>query len=236
MTFPFGAIPGPRYAAEGGYGPPEGISASITPERLEELRRSPPSDLSDEDLVHLIQHGETALFDILVERYQDRIYNTSMKMLADPDEALDATQEVFMKAFRGLGRFAFKSTFYTWLFQITLNFCRSRLRSRSRASRMKTLPLDAKDEDGEFQAFSLPDDGPQPFETLQKKELLEAAERALELLRPEFREVIVLRDIEGLNYDQIAIVLKCSMGTVKSRLHRARNALARALAPYLERE
>ena len=82
------------------YGPPPGISSDISPERLEELKKMPASDLSDEDLVHLIQNDELHLFDFLVERYQDRIYNTSLRMLSNADEALDAAQEIFVKAYR----------------------------------------------------------------------------------------------------------------------------------------
>ena len=216
------------------YGPPDHISAEITEEELEKLKSSSPFELSDENLVHLIQHGERRHFDILVERFQDRIYNTSLRMLSDQDDALDASQEVFIKAYKGIDRFRFRSTFYTWLFQITLNYCRSKLRSRSRASRLKMLPLDIRNEDGESQALSVPDDEPLPQERLARKELVQAAEDALHKLRPEFKEVIILRDIEGLNYDQISVVLECSMGTVKSRLHRARNALGAALKRYLE--
>ena len=216
------------------YGPPEGISSEISPERLEELEQSPPHDLSDEDLVHLVQNNKLHLFDLLVERYQDRIYNTSLRMLSDPDEALDAAQEIFVKAYRGIPRFAFKSTFYTWLFQITLNFCRSRLRSKGRASRVKMLPLDIRTDDNDMQPMSIPDKEPMPLEKLERRELVAAAEDALSKLRAEFREVIVLRDVEGLNYDQISVVLGCSMGTVKSRLHRARNSLANSLSKYLE--
>ncbi len=224
-----------RKPVEDGYGSSYEEAAQITPEELIRLRSLPIEQLTDEQIVHLVQDGELDLFDTLVSRYQDRIYNTAMRMLYDPDEALDSTQEVFVKAFRGVDRFAFKSTFYTWLFQITLNYCRSRIRSRSRSARLKMLPLDIRSEEGEEQALSLPDDDPSPLENLERKELLSAAERALEKLRPEFREVIMLRDIEGMNYDQIAIVLDCSMGTVKSRLHRARNTLAGLLTRYLER-
>ena len=222
-----------HYSDDRKFGHPAGISTEITEQRLEELRRTVPLDLSDEDLIHLIQNGETHLFDILVEKYQDRIYNTAMRMLSDPDEALDSAQEIFVKAYRGIDRFAFKSTFYTWLFQITLNYCRSRLRSKGRMARTKMLPIDVRNEDGELRALSIPDDGPQPMDVLERRELIAAAEEVLNKLRPEFREVIVLRDTEGLNYDQIAIILNCSMGTVKSRLHRARNALAAGLARYL---
>ncbi|MFA4986429.1 MAG: sigma-70 family RNA polymerase sigma factor [Candidatus Brocadiia bacterium] len=213
---------------------PADYGGVITPEELRDLRSLPPSDLTDAQLVHLVQNGEEQVFDWLVTRYQDRIYNTSVRMLGDADEALEATQEVFVKAYRGVARFEFKSSFYTWLFQIALNYCRSRLRTYGRSGRMKMLPLDAAGDDDEPQAFSIPDDAPLPLDRLERKELAAAAEKALARLRPEFREVIILRDIDGLNYDQIAIMLDCSMGTVKSRLHRARNALAVALRKYIE--
>ena len=189
--------------------------------------------LDDLALVTRTQEGNRDAFSALVARYQDRVLNLVFRRLSDRDLALDVAQEVFLKAYRGLPRFQGDAQFFTWLFRITMNETISARRKLDRRGR--PLSLDATGPDGEL----LGDPADSSFEPAaeaarQDDQLM--VQRAIHALDDELGQVLVLRDIEGLAYAEIAHVLQIPLGSVKSRIHRARQALKEALAQSIERQ
>ena len=176
----------------------------------------------DVELVRRSQRGDGEAFGLLVLRYQDRIYNTTMRLLSDPDDAAEVAQEVFLRAFAHIGGFEGKSAFSTWLYRIAINCALSRRRKRQVAKEVA------------LSDFAGGSGNPHSDETssLEEAERNRLIEEALAALAPDLRSVVVLRDLEGLNYEAVARVLKVSQGTVKSRLHRARNTLRKKLKGF----
>ena len=180
---------------------------------------------TDAELATASGRGEAAAFGELVLRHQDRAFNLAFRLTGSREDAADAVQEAFLKAYRGIRSFRRQSSFYTWLFRIVVNEVRSR--RRSGAARCPSFSLDAADGPG------LRADGPDPSEQASLAERRQIVEEALQSLEFDQRAIIVLRDIEGRDYAEIAEVLGCPQGTVKSKLHRARMALKDVLAPKL---
>jgi RNA polymerase sigma factor (sigma-70 family) len=183
---------------------------------------------ADADEVARARDGDEVAFEALVSRHEAATYRVCRRLLADADEALDATQEAFLRAYRGLARFRGAASFRTWLIGIAINVCRNRLASPTRRAQRRALPLDA-DPATEAVARPLPDPAPGPEARAYGSELRRALLAALAALSAEHREVLVLREIEGLDYAQLAGALGVAEGTVKSRLARARAALRAAL-------
>ncbi len=200
-----------------------------------------PSDgPSDEQLVARAKAGDRSAFDALVIRYKDRIFNLCLRKLGDAEEALDASQEAFLKAYRALGAFEGKSQFYTWLFRIALNasFTRRTRRAREREVVPASLERSARGDagaDGEpaARAVDPPDPRPDPREMTLAAERAAVVEEAIASLPEDLKGIVLLRDIEGLAYEEIAEVLDIPLGSVKSRLHRARLVLRERLKAYL---
>jgi len=174
-------------------------------------------------LIQGARQGDVVCFNRLVERYQREVYNLCLRMLGDGDAAEDATQDAFISAFRGICRFR-GGNFRAWLFRIAANACRDQLRS---SRRRPTTPLDEV-------PFDIEGGDPAPDDIAANLELGVAIKRALAALPYDQRLAVVLRDIEGLEYEEIARVIGCSMGTVKSRIGRGRAALRRDLAQFRE--
>ena len=174
--------------------------------------------------------GDETAFEELVSRREAEVYRLALRMLGNPDDAMEATQDAFLRAYRALPRFRGEAAFRTWLFGIAINVCRSQLASRESRNRRRNVPLDATDhEDGEV-ALSLPAaPGPDPERAAHGAELGVALARALAGLSSEHREILLLREMQGLEYEELASVLSCAVGTVKSRLARARGALRAAM-------
>lgn len=172
---------------------------------------------------------DEAAFEELVTRHEREVFHLARRMLGDHEEALDATQEVFLRVFRGLPSFRAQASLRTWVYGIALNVCRNRLASACRRMDRRCDPLTTVDAEGGEDPLPLPDPGPGPERAAYGAELREALERALAALSPEHREVVLLRDVQALEYDEMAAVLGCALGTVKSRLGRARAALRQAL-------
>lgn len=179
------------------------------------LAGEPSPAVADQDalLVARAREGDREAFRRLVERHHRRIYHIARRMLGDPEGAEDVVQETFLSAFKSLPRFEGRSRFSTWITTIAMNRCRNQIRAAATA-----------------RAVPLADDPPAPPSASPEaqagaRELAVHLERALAELAPEHREVILLRDVEGLPYDAIAEALGLETGTVKSRLHRAREAL-----------
>lgn len=189
--------------------------------------------LDDRALVTRVQEGDRDAFSTLVVRYQERVYNLVLRGLTDQDAALDVAQEVFLKAYRGLARFQGESQFFTWLFRITMNETITARRRRDRRGR--PISLDRTDEDGEKRSDppAATDDPGAAVARLDDQALVQQAIAGLE---DEQAEVLLLRDIDGRSYQEIAEILECPLGSVKSRIHRARLALKDKLAPTIERQ
>ena len=182
---------------------------------------------SDAELVSRAQRGDPAAFSELVERYQDRVYNTCYRMCHNHADALDLTQSAFLKALEALPRFELRATFFTWLFRIAVNLTLSHRRAEGRRP---TLSLRRFEDDGgrpfDPPANNAADD---PAQHVAQVELHQRLEAALGKLDEEFRAAVVLRDVEELDYATIAEILGVPTGTVKSRIHRGRLMLREML-------
>ncbi len=201
--------------------------------------RATSISFQDADLVRQVRGGDTAAFGYLVAKYQDRVYNTCWRICGNVDDARDLTQDAFLKALESIGRFEEKSSFYTWLFRIAVNLTISHGRKRQRRA---TVPLERNPTDREVnrQVVGLIDrlhgsEDDNPERAAQKAETNEFVIRALNALDEDHRTVLVLKDIESLGYEEIAAILSVQLGTVKSRVHRARMALREKLKPVLVR-
>lgn len=187
---------------------------------------------SDAELVRLARSGKPEAFGELVVRYQDRLYNSVYHMAGNERDAEDIAQDVFLRAYEGLRGFRQEAKFSTWLFGIMLNTVRNFWRRQGR--RPAALSLDATAQDGQssFSDPPSPHDGPQ--ETNVREERVARVRAAIDELDEESREILVLRDIEGFSYTELAEVLELPLGTVKSRLYRARAGLKKKLEPMFE--
>jgi len=224
---------------QGGPGNPSPIAASNQMKAAAHGRLDADVRL-DADLVRRSQEGDLGAFGQLVLRYQDRVFNTCWRLCGNVEDARELTQETFLRALQSLRGFRRKSSFYTWLFRIAVNLTIGhRRRNRRAATYQLHEPVREADEYGQaagLVAAQLPAGGSDPPAQAAKEELRQRVIAALGELDDEHRAVIVLRDIESLDYKQIAEVLGVPVGTVKSRLHRARLALRDKLEPWLSEE
>lgn len=192
--------------------------------------------LEDAILVDRLQGGDLAAFAELITRYQDRLYNAQLRIVGHAEDARDLTQETFLRALSAVSSFRGQSGLYTWLFRIGVNLAMNHRRRGQRDQALRN-PRGNHDPVVARQAERLARQAgeraePTPDCQAEASERHELVRRALDELEPRQRAIVVLRDIEGLDYHQIAEVLDLAVGTVKSRLHRARMALRERLAPY----
>ncbi len=170
-----------------------------------------------------------------MRRHQDRVYRLARRLLSDADAALDAAQETFVKAWRALPRFQGNALFTTWLTRIAINQCRNELRRRRTVKHTRPLSLDAPAPgSGALRGEMLAAMGPQAWEVARGREVDAGIRAALSHLDAEAREVLLLREVEDLSYEDMAEVLDVPVGTVRSRLHRARAELRRRMAAVLD--
>ncbi len=183
---------------------------------------------SDDKLVARFREGDLHAFSALVRRYQDRVFGLCLRWLGDAASAEETAQDVFVALFRSLGRFRGESSLSTWIFRITVNHCKNRRVWRTRRAYDRHVPLEGErwDDGPERQVAS---DGPAADAGAEQGSAEALIREGLEALSEEHRQMIVLRDIQDLDYGEIAEVLDLPRGTVKSRLHRARAELARLL-------
>ncbi len=174
-------------------------------------------------LVKKAINGDNSAFEMLMEKHMGIIYNIALRMTANQDDAEDMTQEIMIKIFRSLSSFKGNSKFSTWIYRVAVNTCLDELKKKKNK---KHLSLDAEisGDDGENQ-IEIKDDSPSPEKLAEQNELRDMVAAAVKLLSDEHRAVIVLRDIRGMSYSEIAEILGCSDGTVKSRISRARAQL-----------
>jgi RNA polymerase sigma-70 factor (ECF subfamily) len=187
---------------------------------------------TDDALIARVQRGEKAAFDVLVLKYQHRIVKLVGRYVRNPADALDVAQEVFIKAYRALGNFRGESAFYTWLYRIAINAAKNHLAARGR--RPKEVHLNGPD--GEPLAIDdLQADDETPEKVMLVAEIKATILRTMAALPEDLRTAITLREIDGMSYEEIASAMDCPIGTVRSRIFRAREALDAQLKPLLER-
>jgi RNA polymerase sigma-70 factor (ECF subfamily) len=205
-------------------------SKSLLPQTIQPaLAETKKLPLPDSSLVKRAQAGDMPSFEELVRRYEHKIYNLTYRMLGRDEDASEAMQDAFLRAYRFLPKFEFKSSFYTWLYRIATNVSLTRLRKR-RDSATVSLDEPIGDEDGAVR--EIPDDTRAPALDYRRTEMRDAIQQAVGELPADYRSVIVLRDIEGLANHEVAETLDLSVAAVKSRLHRGRLILREKLARY----
>jgi RNA polymerase sigma-70 factor (ECF subfamily) len=181
------------------------------------------TDLNEKDLIRKAKQGDMLAFEELILKHEKIVYNLALRMMNHSEDAMDISQEVFLKAYRSLSNFDERSAFSTWLYRITHNTCIDEIRKR-KGKQTYSLEEDLESEDGSMQR-QVADDGDTPEESLMRKEQKSEILRALDTLSEEHKAAIILRDVKGLSYEEIAEILELSLGTVKSRINRARNQL-----------
>ena len=190
-----------------------------------------PWTRNEAELVNELQAGSEAAFDWLVTHYHVPVYNLILGMLGDESDSGDAAQEVFLKAFRGIRGFRQGSSLKTWLYRIAIREALNQKRW-FRRHRGHETSIDVVPEQGQS-PLQLEDAGATPFEQLATREIQTAVQNALQQVSEAFRSAVILRDLEGLRYEEVAEVLDCGVGTVKSRILRGRRALKEILEPLL---
>ena len=190
---------------------------------------------ADEWLAAALRAGSEAAYEQLVARFQQPVYNLVFRLLADPGESSDVVQEVFLKIFRNIATFRSQSSLKTWIYRIAVNEVHNYRRWFYRHRRQEVV-LDDESEGGRNLGDTVPDRGRSPYEYALNGEKRVMIEDALARINPAFRAAVVLRDVEDLSYEEIADILEVSLGTVKSRITRGREAMRRELEGRLEGE
>ena len=212
--------------------PPSDGSIRSHESRDEDARQGSGVEQTDLELVRRAQRGERGAFDLLVLRYQHRVVKLVARLLRDPTEAEDVAQDAFVKAYRALGSFRGDSAFYTWLYRIAINTAKNYLVAQGRRAPTAT-EFDAEEAEGFEDAGRLRDINT-PESLLMSKQIGETVNSAIDALPEELRRAIVLREIDGMSYEEIADSMDCPIGTVRSRIFRAREAVALKLRPLLD--
>lgn len=190
---------------------------------------------TDEELVRRFNDGDRDAFSELVRRYQDRIFTLCLRWMRNRDVAEEVAQDVFVAVYKALPRFRGEAKFSTWIFRVATNHCKNRRLYRQRRHADQHEPLEGTPRD-DGPVRQLPSDNPGTDRGTHRSEAEKLLQDALDTLDESHRTIIVLRDIEGLPYEEIADILDLAKGTVKSRLHRARAQLARTLSRTIDKD
>jgi RNA polymerase sigma-70 factor (ECF subfamily) len=190
------------------------------------------ADVSDLALVRRVQRGDKGAFDALVLKYQHKVVKLVMRYMRNPVEAEDVAQEAFIKAYRALPQFRGDSAFYTWLYRIAINTAKNALVSRDRSP--IDYELDLQNPDESYDVHARLKDSETPEALVLTDEIRSTVNAAIEALPEDLRTAIVLREIEGLSYEEIAAAMECPVGTVRSRIFRAREAIDKRLREVFE--
>jgi RNA polymerase sigma-70 factor, ECF subfamily len=186
---------------------------------------------SDSALVKRVQQGDRKAFDLLVLKYQHKIIKLIMRYVRDPSEALDVAQDAFLKAYRALPSFRGESAFYTWMYRIAINTAKNHLV----ASKRRPVDFDLDLQDAEpFEASYLLNEMDTPEGLALSDEINTTVQKAIEDLPPDLRTAIILREMEGMSYEEIAQTMDCPVGTVRSRIFRAREAIDKKIGPLVK--
>ncbi len=185
---------------------------------------------TDLELVQRVQSGDKKSFDILVLKYQHKVINLVLRYVHDQDTAQDVAQDAFIKAYRGLKNFRGESAFYTWLYRIAINTAKNYLVSQGR--RLPDSDIDA-DEAEQFGGESALKEYATPEHEMLTEEIQVAVTRAIDQLPDDLKTAIMLRELEGMSYEEIAVTMDCPIGTVRSRIFRARESIDKVLRPLL---
>lgn len=185
---------------------------------------------SDQKLVERVQKGDKGAFDLLVLKYQHKIVNLVMRYVRDPELAMDIAQEAFIKAYRALPRFRGDSAFYTWMYRIAVNTAKNHLAAQRR--RPMDIELDLQDPE-QYDLHAKLKETDTPEGVTLSNELRETVEKAIAALPEDLRTAIVLREIEGMSYEEIAQTMECPVGTVRSRIFRARDAIGKKVGSLI---
>lgn len=204
-----------------------------TEQRLAEQVDKLPSGSGAADLalIRRVQQGDRSAFDLLVVKYQHRIVKLIMRYVRDQAEALDVAQEAFLKAYRAAPSFRGDSAFYTWLYRIAINTAKNHLVASGRKPLSFNLDTQDPEQAGILNEYR---DLDTPEALAESEEVRETINRAIHELPDELRTAILLREIEGMSYEEIAQTMECPVGTVRSRIFRAREAIDKALAPLVQ--
>jgi len=188
----------------------------------------------DYSLIKAFQNGENAAFDVLVLRYKDRVFNLCIRFLGDYHEAEDIAQDVFIKAYNSLKRFRFESSFFTWLYRIAVNSCKNRVKSLEFRFKKSDVRIDTSDEALKgFERENMTDRPGSPASELENKEMMNILQKAINSLPSDQKSVVILRDMQGMSYQEITDITGFKLGTLKSRLSRARSSLREKLGDIL---
>jgi RNA polymerase sigma-70 factor (ECF subfamily) len=201
------------------------LNATLTPEQ--------EAALEDERLISGLQLGDEKAYERLIQRFQTPVYNLAWRLVNDPADASDVVQEVFLKVFRNIGHFRRDSSLRTWVYRIAVNESHNRRRWLFRHRRGET-GIEETFDDSEGREKPLMDMGETPFDFTMNREAQLLLEEGLAAINPVFRDALVLREVEDMSYEEIAEILEVSLGTVKSRIMRGREALRRYLADRLD--
>jgi RNA polymerase sigma-70 factor (ECF subfamily) len=192
-------------------------------------------DLTDEQLMFRVQDGHSASFDILVERYKIRLFNYLFRLVSNRDEAEEIAQEAFVKAYIDAEKYKTIAKFSTWLYTIATNLVRNRMRSKSRKPTILSLWSKGRYDGEEEKPIDIIDTGRSPEEQMNDSELSDIINQAIEKIPDKYRTSFVLREINQLSYEEIAAVTGLKLGTVRSRINRARNCFRQIIEPILEK-
>ena len=189
------------------------------------------NESTDKQLVKRVQKGDKGAFDLLVLKYQHKIVNLVMRYVRDPDQALDITQEAFIKAYRALPNFRGDSAFYTWMYRIAVNTAKNHLAAQRR--RPMDIELDLQDPE-QYDLHAKLKETDTPEGVTLSRELQETVERAIAALPDDLQTAIILRELDGMSYEEIAQTMDCPVGTVRSRIFRARDAISKKIGALVK--